>query len=125
MRRARDYARLFVVSLEDASDHLTAALRSLAISERPLQQRLQEAWDDHVQMLWMKPCLTAELLRQFKDLWRCNTAPSDDRTNTKLRDLTRAELERAIDGLLSLSAGVTAVASQSPHAALATLADLA
>jgi hypothetical protein len=73
----------------------------------------------------MKPCLTAELLKQFRDLWHANTAPSDDRTSTKLRDLTKVEQERAIDGLLSMWTGTLAVASQCPDAALATLADIA
>jgi hypothetical protein len=44
-------AKLFVVSLEYAADHLRAAVKSLAMSERPSQERLQVAWDDHVQML--------------------------------------------------------------------------
>jgi hypothetical protein len=75
-------------------------------------------------MLWLKPCLTAELLSQFRDLWQYNTAPSNNRTSTKLRDLTRVELERAVDELLLMSARVTAVLSQSPDVALATLTDL-
>jgi hypothetical protein len=49
------------VSLEYASGHLIAAVTSLATSELPLQERLQVAWDDHVQMLWIKPCLTSDL----------------------------------------------------------------
>ena len=51
--------------LEYACDELTAALRFLASSERPRRERLQTVWTDHVQMLWMKPCLTAELLTEF------------------------------------------------------------
>lgn len=102
-----------------------AAVTSLASSERPLPERLQVAWDDHVQMLWMKPCLTSGLLREFRDFWHRYTAPSDDRTSTKLRVLTRDELACAIDELVALSARTTGVAAQSPDGGLlATLADL-
>jgi hypothetical protein len=113
------------VSLEYASDHLTAAVKWLATSESPLQERLQTAWDNHVQMLWMKPCLTADLLREFRDLWRRYTAPSNDRTATKLRDLTREELEDSIDEIVDLSARVTAAILSRVDQPLATLADLA
>jgi hypothetical protein len=119
-------AKLLMVSLEYASEHLIAAVTSLASSERPLQERLQTAWDDHVQMLWMKPCLTFDLLREFRDLWHRCTAPSDDRTSTTLRVLTGDELKNAIDELVALSARTTAVAAQSTDGGtLATLADLA
>ncbi len=40
------------MSLECAKDHLIAAVGSLAKSEGLLPERLQLAWDDHVQMLW-------------------------------------------------------------------------
>ena len=114
------------MSLEYATDHLTAAVGSLAKSERPLPERLQLAWDDHVQMLWMQPCLTADLLAEFRDLWHRYTAPSDDRTNTTLRDLTKDEAETAIDQLIALSARTCLVAAKSPDdVTLATLADLA
>ena len=58
------------MSLEYASDHLTAAVRSLATSEDQLVERVQAAWDEHVQMVWMKPCLTRELLREFRAFGR-------------------------------------------------------
>ena len=118
-------AKLPMVSLAYASEHLIAAVTSLAGSERPLQERLQLAWDDHVQMLWMKPCLTSDLLLEFRDFWHLYTAPSDDRTSTRLRVLTMDELKCAIDELVALSARTTAVAAQSPDGGiLATLADL-
>ena len=79
------------MSLRYASDHLTAAVRSLATSEGRLDERLQTAWDEHVQMVWMKPCLTRDLLREFRDLWQRYTAPSDDRQSTKLLELTDDE----------------------------------
>ena len=41
------------MSLGYAAEHLSAAVRSLAVSEEPLAERLQVAWDDHVQMVWM------------------------------------------------------------------------
>jgi hypothetical protein len=113
------------MSLEYAADHLTAAVKSLATSESPLQERLQIAWDSHVQMLWMKPSLTADLLREFRDLWNRYTAPSDDRTATKLRDLTKEELEASIDGIVDLSARVTVAMLSRVDQPLATLADLA
>ena len=72
------------MSSDYASNHLTAAVQSFATSEAQLHKRLQAAWDEHLQMIWMKPCLTRDLLREFRDLWRDYTAPSDDRTSTKL-----------------------------------------
>jgi hypothetical protein len=113
------------VSLEYASDHLMAAVSSLASSELPLSERLQVAWDNHVQRLWMKPCLTSDLLREFRDLWHRYTSPSDDRKGTELRVLTREELKCAIDELVAFSARTTAAAAKSPDGMiLATLADL-
>ena len=112
------------MSLDYASDHLSAAVRSLATSEDRLAERLQTAWDEHVQMLWMKPCLTRDLLREFRDLWRDYTAPSEDRESTKLRDLTHDESRVAIERLVSL-ANMVAVAAAAPgDEPLATLADL-
>jgi hypothetical protein len=117
-------AKLSTVTLEYASDHLIAAVSSLASSERPLQERLQMAWDDHVQMLWIKPCLTTDLLREFKDFWHRYTAPSDDRTSTQLRILNGDELKCAINELIVMSARTTAVAQSADGGILATLADL-
>ena len=94
---------LVAMSLDYASDHLTAAVRSLATSEEQLAERLQAAWGEHVQMVWMKPCLTRDLLREFRDLWQRYTAPSDDRQSTKLRELTHDESVTAIDELISLA----------------------
>lgn len=112
------------MSLDYASDHLTAAVRSLATSEDRLAERLQTAWDEHVQMVWMKPCLSRDLLREFRDLWQRYTAPSDDRQSTKLRDLTHDESVAAIEELVSLSDKVAVAAAASPQERLATLADL-
>src|SRR6478672_4612208 len=98
------------MGLDYASDHLTAAVRSLATSEDRLAERLQTAWDEHVQMVWMKPCLSRDLLREFRDLWQRYTAPSDDRQSTKLRVLTRDESVAAIEELVSLSAKVAVAA---------------
>jgi len=118
-------ATLGVMSLQYASDQLSAGVRLLATSERPLAERLQTAWDDHVQMVWMKPCLTRDLLREFRDLWQRYTAPSDDRQSTKLRTLSQGEAVRAIEELLSLSTRTAVVAAHAPPGEkLATLADL-
>jgi hypothetical protein len=113
------------MSLEYASEHLTAAVRSLAISEVPLPTRLQTAWDDHVQMVWMKPCLTRELLREFRDLWQDYTAPSDDRQSTTLRELTHEEAATAIQRVVALANRVVTEAASPGAKELATLADLA
>ena len=110
--------------MDYASQHLTAAVRSLATSEDPLEGRLQSAWDEHVQMVWMKPCLTRDLLRDFRDLWHDYTAPSSDRHSTKLRDLNRDESLTAIERILSLATRVAVAAATPGDAQLATLADL-
>jgi hypothetical protein len=112
------------MSLDYAADRLVAAVRSLSTSELPLSERLQEAWEDHVQMVWMKPCLSRDLLREFRDLWDRYTAPSDDRQSTKLRPLTHVEAVLAIDELVSFAASVVAAAHTLDRPHLATLADL-
>jgi hypothetical protein len=113
------------MSLEYATDQLTSAVRSLASSEHPLAERLQLAWDEHVQMLWMKPCLTLKLLGEFRDLWRLYTAPSDDRRSTALRGLSEAELVQAVNDLITLwNHTVVAGAVAGDEVKLATLADL-
>ena len=100
------------MSLDYAADHLTAAVRSLAKSDAPLAVRLQTAWDEHVQMVWQKPCLSRDLLREFRDLWQRYTAPSDDRQSTKLRALTREQSLQAIDELVSLATSVLVAAAR-------------
>jgi hypothetical protein len=98
----------------------------MAGSEKPLDERLQAAWDRHVQMLWLKPCLTRDLLRDFRDIWRRYTAPSDDRTSSKLRDMSNSELLGAADDLASLCFRVCAAAAVSTDdEQLATLSDIA
>jgi hypothetical protein len=112
------------VSLDYAAEHLTAAVRALGTSEAPLQQRLQTAWDDHVQNVWEKPCLTSELLREFRDLWQRYTAPSDDRQSTILRTLEHDELAAAVGELIALTIRTAVAADRGPDTRLATLADL-
>ncbi len=65
-----------VVSLDYAADHLLDAVRSITVSEGPLQTRLQTAWAESVQHVWEKPCLTTELLARFKALWDRVTDPT-------------------------------------------------
>jgi hypothetical protein len=72
----------------------------------------------------MKPCLTRDLLVEFRDLWHGYTAPSDDRHNTKLRDLSRDEAQRAIERLVSLAESVVVAAATPGPEPLATLADI-
>jgi hypothetical protein len=123
---ATDEGVLPPMSLDYAAGNLTAAVRSLATSEYPLAERLQAVWDEHVVMVWMKPCLTRHLLREFRDLWQRYTAPSDDRRSTKLRGLTREELVGAVDELVSVATNVAVASAQaSGDERLATLADLA
>jgi len=113
------------MSLEYAAHHLSAAVCSLATSERPLQDRLQSSWDDHVQMVWMKPCLTRDLLREFRDLWQRYTAASDDPMATRLRSLSDDEFVRVAEELLSLATRTSVVgATAPPGEKLAKLADL-
>ena len=107
------------MSLRYASDHLTAAVRSLATSEDPLAERLQNAWDEHVQMVWMKPCLTRVLLREYRDLWQRYTAPSDDRRSTKLREFTHDQSAAAIESLVLLADRVAVAVRTSPDEPLA------
>jgi hypothetical protein len=114
---------IVAMNLDYASDQLTAAVKSLATSEDRLVERLQKVWDEHVQMVWMKPCLTRDLLREFRDLWHDYTAPSDDKQSTKLRALSRDESAVAIERLVSLANKVAAATPGDEQ--LATLADLA
>lgn len=112
------------MSLEYAAGHLRDSVVSLARSERPMQERLQRAWDDHVQMVWMKRCLTRDLLRDFKNLWEAYTEPADDPHSTKLLAVTPDEATAAIAALVDLSTRTAIAASQPDQEPLATLADL-
>ena len=115
-----------VVSLDYAADHLLAAVRSVAVSEGPLQTRLQTVWDESVQHVWEKPCLTTELLARFKTLWDQITDPSAGPRSTRLRELTASEAVAAVDELIALAVQTAVTASQAPlDVRLATLADLA
>lgn len=116
---------LRVVSLEYAADHLLTAVRSVAVSEGPLQTRLQAVWDESVQHVWEKPCLTTELLARFMALWDRVTDPTAGPRSTRLRQLTTSEAVAAVDELVALAVQTTVTASQAPHdVRLATLADL-
>ena len=112
------------MTLAYASEELAAALVTLASADGDARTRLQAAWDDHVQMVWMKPCLTRELLREYRDVWQRYTAPSDDPRSTTLRDLKTDELTRAIRDLVTLAQRVAIAAATNPGEPLATLADL-
>jgi hypothetical protein len=67
------------MSLDYTANHLTAAFRSLATSEDPLAERLQTVWDEQVQMVWMKPCLTRELLGEATDMAVASARATGDR----------------------------------------------
>jgi len=113
------------MTLAYAEEHLSAAVRSLAVSEASLQERLQRAWDDHVQLVWEKPCLTRDLLREFAALWERYTAPSSNPRSTILRATGNDELRRAIGELCVLSIRTAIAAAQAtPDTQLAKMADL-
>lgn len=112
------------MSLDYAAEHLRNALVSLGTSESPMQERLQHTWDAHVQMVWMKRCLTRDLLREFKQLWEEYTAASEDPRSTQLRALTPAEFASAVRVLAELTTRTAVAASQRADDQLATLADL-
>ena len=90
------------VSLDHAADHLLDAVRSVAVSEGPLQTRLQTAWIESVQHVWEKPCLTAELPARFKALWDRVTDPTAGPRSTRLRELTASETVAAVEELIAL-----------------------
>lgn len=113
------------MSLKYAADNLTEAVRSLAVSELPLPERLQSAWDEHVERLWLQPCLTLDLLREFRDLWLRYTEQSEDPRSTRLRALSVPELTQAVGELVALSNRTNAAAANAKgDELLATLADL-
>jgi hypothetical protein len=113
------------MSLDDAADLLLAAVGSVAASEGPLQSRLQKAWDESVQLLWEKPCLTVELLAQFKDLWERYTDSTAGPRSTMLQQMSGSEANAVVDELLALAVQTAIAAAQAPRdVQLATLADL-
>ena len=114
------------MSLDYAADHLLLAVREIACSEESRQGRLQTAWDEHVQHVWERPCLTRELLRDFKALWDRYTAPSTDRRSARLRELTALEAGDGIDEVVTLAVRTAVAAAQAPpDVYLARLSDLA
>jgi hypothetical protein len=114
------------MSLDYAADHLAAAVRSVAVADGPLQTRLQAAWDESVQHVWERPCLTTDLLARFKALWDQVTDPAAGPRSTSLRELTQSETVATIDELIALAVQTAIMASNASHdVKLATLADLA
>jgi hypothetical protein len=117
---------LTFVSLDYAADHLLAAVQSVAVSEDPLQTRLQTVWDDSVHHVWEKPCLTTGLLARFKALWDRVTDETAGPRSTTLRQLTTSEAVAAIEELIALAVQTAVMASQAQDdVRLATLSDLA
>lgn len=114
------------MSLDYATDHLLAAVTLVAVSEDPLQARLQTAWDASVHHVWEQPCLTTELLARFKALWDSVTDATAGPRSTTLRQLSTPEAAAAIEELVALAVQTAVVASEAPDdVTLATLADLA
>lgn len=86
--------------------------------------RLQSAWDESVQRVSEKPCLTPELLAEFKALRERYTAPAADPSSTRLREMPMSEVAVAIDELMALSIRTAVAAAQAGrNLTLATLAD--
>lgn len=96
------------MALDYAVEHLRGALATLATTHGDVQERLQQAWIDNVQMLWMTMCLPQQLNPRFKELWERYTAPSEDRHATTLRTLSDVELRTAVDEVIALALDVVA-----------------
>ena len=84
------------MGLDYAAEHLLAAVRSVAVSEGQLRTRLQTAWDESVQLVWEKPCLTPELLARFKALWDRVTDETAGPRSTRLRQFERVRGRRSL-----------------------------
>ena len=91
------------MGVEYAVEQLTGALKVLADTDDPLQVRLQRAWDDHVQNLWISVYLPVGLNERFKEMWHRYTPPSDDRQSTVLRAMGSDELGAAVADLVQLA----------------------
>lgn len=96
------------MALDYAVEHLRGALATLASTKGDPQERLQQAWIDNIQMLWMTMCLPERLNPRFKELWERYTAPSEDRHATTLRDLGEDEFRPAIGEVIALALDVVA-----------------
>jgi hypothetical protein len=95
-------------------EHLTEAVAALASGEGTLATRLETCWTAHVQMVWMKPCLTPPMLDEFRSLWERYTAPSDDPHSTVLREMSTVELATAARHVVDLAFAAASVAATSP-----------
>jgi hypothetical protein len=116
---------LTVMSLDYAADHLLAAVQSIAVSEGPLQTRLQIAWEESVHHVWEKPCLTTDLLARFRALWDRVTDETAGPRSTTLRPLTTSEVVAAVEELIALAVQTAVTASQAQDdVRLANLSDL-
>ena len=89
-----------------ALDHMAAAASSLAVSEDVLPTRLQACWHDHVQHVWEKPCLSADLAAEFRALWERYTAPAEDPHSTVLRPLDAAQQRAMADDIVRFAVAV-------------------
>src|SRR5688572_1095659 len=96
------------MALDHAVTHLRGALHTLGTTFGDPFERLQRAWTDDVQMLWMTRCLPDPLNIRFRELWGRCTAPSDDRHATTLRSLDTIEVRTAIDDVIALALDVVA-----------------
>lgn len=75
-------------------------------------------------MLWMKACLTRELLGSSGICGRATPARSEDRRSTKLRELSHEEALMAVERVVGLADRVARAVAAHRAEALATLADL-
>jgi len=100
-----------MTEIECAVRQLRAAVEEMAGSTEGVQERLQRAWAEHVQLLWEKRCLPEVLHERFSDLWERYTARTDDPRSTELRELDDIELAAAVSELVALAFDTQVVAT--------------
>jgi hypothetical protein len=105
------------MSIEYGVEQLTLAVRGLASSDRPLAERVQSVWDEHIQMLWSGVYLPHELNERFKAMWGRYTAPSDDPRSTVLRPMAADELTSAASEVVALALDTVATHARGETAA--------
>ncbi len=105
------------MGIEYGVEQLTAAVKVLAGGDRPLGERVQSVWTDHVQMLWMSVYLPEDLNERFKAMWARFTAPSDDPRSTALRAMSGEELAGAAAEIVRLAFDTVAAHARGEQAA--------
>lgn len=91
------------MALDVAVETMSAAVRSLAGTDEPLHARVQRAWTDHVQQLWVGRYLPEPLHLRFKAMWERYTDSSADPQSATLRTMDPSDVSRAADELVALA----------------------